>query len=71
MTPKRKERRSALYIEQQGQGIIDEEPLKTIRFISRYIQVSVPTIRQIVHEDATQILRNGQTTYSSLVLLIL
>ncbi|KYQ51498.1 hypothetical protein ALC60_09371 [Trachymyrmex zeteki] len=36
---------------QQVQGIIDKDPSKFIRAISRDLQVSECTIRRIVHED--------------------
>ena len=36
---------------QQVQGIIDKDPSKSIRAISRDLQVSECTIRRIVHED--------------------
>ena len=36
---------------QQVQGIIDEDPSKSIKAISRDLQVSVSTIRTTVHED--------------------
>ncbi|XP_011068611.1 PREDICTED: uncharacterized protein LOC105154645 isoform X1 [Acromyrmex echinatior] len=48
---------------QQVQGIIDEDPSKSIRAISRDLQVSECTIRRIVHEDIrykSYVMRKGQ-----------
>ncbi|XP_014484223.1 PREDICTED: uncharacterized protein LOC106749367 [Dinoponera quadriceps] len=36
---------------QKVQGIIDEDPSKSIRGISKHLQVSECTIRRIIHED--------------------
>ena len=48
---------------QQVQGIIDEDPSKSIKAISRDLQVSECTIRRIVHEDIwykSYVMRKGQ-----------
>jgi len=48
---------------QQVQGIIDKDPSKSIRAISRDLQVSECTIRRIVHEDIrykSYVMRKGQ-----------
>ncbi|XP_012058553.1 PREDICTED: uncharacterized protein LOC105621701 [Atta cephalotes] len=48
---------------QQVQGIIDEDPSKSIRAISRDLQISECTIRRIVHEDIrykSHVMRKGQ-----------
>ena len=48
---------------QQVQGNIDEDPSKSIRAISRNLQVSECTIRRIVHEDIrykSYVMRKGQ-----------
>ena len=50
-------------IMQQVQDIIDEEPSKSIRAISRDLQVYECTIRRIVHEDIrykSYVMRRGQ-----------
>ncbi|EFN60862.1 hypothetical protein EAG_00186, partial [Camponotus floridanus] len=48
---------------QQVQGIIDEDPSKSIRAISKDLQVSECTIRRIIHEDIrykSYVMRRGQ-----------
>ena len=57
---------------QQVQGIIDEDPSKSIRVISRNLQVSECTIHPIVHEDIwynSYMMRRGQFMSAQILLL--
>ena len=57
---------------QQILEIIDEDPSKSIRAISRYLQVSECTIRCIVHEDIrnkSDVMRRGQFMSAQALLL--
>ena len=51
---------------QQVQDTIDEDPSKSIRAVSRELQVSECTVLRIVHEDIRYksfVMRRGQFTY--------
>ena len=59
----RSDRIRASHFVQQVQGIIDEDPSKSIRAISKDLQVSECAIRRIAHEDIrykSYVMRKGQ-----------